>query len=360
VVNCAGALQDSPRDNLRAVHVHACAALYAACAARGVRRVIHVSAAGVAPGRGTAFNDTKLAAETGLKALDLDWVILRPGLVLAPAAYGGTALLRGIASFPWVMPVDRPDAIVQAVWVDDVALAVSRALAPDAPSRLSLDVVYDEPTTLGEILVALRAWLGLAPAPLLRVPSATVARIADAIAALGWRPPLRSTTVAQLSGGVTGDPAPLLRRLGIRPLRLAEFLARWPSGVQERWFARLYFLKPAALAGLIIFWLASGVIGVTGGFHGAVAILTAAGVAPRAAQLIVIAGAICDITLALTACFRRGAPWALKGMLAVCAAYLVGGSALRPDLWLDPLGPFVKIIPVMLLALMTLAVLDER
>lgn len=98
VVNCAGALQDSPRDNLQAVHVDGLATLVAACSAAGVRRFVQISAAGVERGQGR-FGQTKTQADEALRASDLEWVILRPGLVLAPAAYGGSALLRGLAAF---------------------------------------------------------------------------------------------------------------------------------------------------------------------------------------------------------------------------------------------------------------------
>ena len=57
---------------------------------------------------------------------------------------------------------------------------------------------------------------------------------------------------------------------------------------------------------------------------------------------------------------RRSAQVALLGMVAVSAAYLLGGTLLRPDLWADPLGPFVKILPGAVLALAALAILDER
>ena len=97
VVNCAGVLQDSPRDDLNAVHVEGVRRLAQACQDLGVSRLVHISAAGVGPGRSTAFNATKLKAETLLAQSPLAWIILRPGLVFAPAAYGGTALLRGLA-----------------------------------------------------------------------------------------------------------------------------------------------------------------------------------------------------------------------------------------------------------------------
>jgi uncharacterized protein YbjT (DUF2867 family) len=74
VVNCVGALQDGARDDLWLVHEAAPAALFAACEQKGVRRVVHVSAAGAGPGGSTAFARTKGETERDLSGRNLDWV----------------------------------------------------------------------------------------------------------------------------------------------------------------------------------------------------------------------------------------------------------------------------------------------
>ena len=53
-------------------------------------------------------------------------------------------------------------------------------------------------------------------------------------------------------------------------------------------------------------------------------------------------------------------PLAVKGMLALTLVYLVAASILAPELWADPLGPLVKAIPALVLALVALAIWDER
>ena len=105
VVNCVGVLQDGARDDTSRVHVEATAALFDACRQAGIRRVVHISAIGAERDGPTGFSRTKAAAEAHLAALDLDWVILRPGLVLAPEVHGGTAMLRALAAFPLVTPL---------------------------------------------------------------------------------------------------------------------------------------------------------------------------------------------------------------------------------------------------------------
>ncbi len=75
LVNCAGVLQDSPRDSTK-VHASGAAALFAACERAGFRRVIHFSAIGVDRVAPTDFSRSKLKGDQDLMARDLDWVIL--------------------------------------------------------------------------------------------------------------------------------------------------------------------------------------------------------------------------------------------------------------------------------------------
>lgn len=362
VVNCAGALQDSPRDDLHAVHVEGVRRLTQACEQIGVRRFVQISAAGVAPGRATAFNATKLEAEALLAQSPLNWIILRPGLVFAPAAYGGTALLRGLAGFPLAVPIVHGDSLVQTTGAEDLAAAVARSLEPDAPGRVSLDLVHAQTFTLTELVVRVRGWMGLPPAPIVRLPLAlarATAAISDALAGLGWRSPMRTAALEQLRMGVQGR-AEDAERLGVALRSFDALLAAAPSGVQERWFARSYFAKPAILTCLLAFWLLSGLIGLTVGFPQAVAVLTASDMDAGPASAAVIGGSLIDIALALLLAWRPTTALALKGMLLVTTGYLIGGALVRPDLWLDPMGPLLKSIPAAFLALTALATLDER
>jgi len=362
VINCAGALQDSPRDDLQAVHVEGLRRLVTACEQIGVRRLVHFSAAGVAPGRRTPFNTTKLEAERLLAESRLDWIILRPGLVFAPSAYGGTALLRGLAGFPGCLPVVFSDSVVQTIGTEDVAIAVTRCLAPGAPSRVSLDLVHSQALTMVDLVSRLRAWLGLRPAPIVRAPpvvARATALASDALAWLGWRSPMRTAALEQVRMGIRGRAEDALP-LDLEVRSFDALLAASPSGVQERWFARAYFAKPAILICLFTFWLLSGLIGLTVGYREAVAVLTSAGVGAGLSAAFVVSGSLVDIGLAILLTWRRTAARALQGMLLVTAGYLIAGAMVRPDLWLDPMGPMLKSIPAAFLAIAALAILDER
>jgi len=361
VVNCSGALQDGPGDDLNAVHVRAVEALGNACVSAGVHRFVQISAVGVEDGPG-AFSATKRLGDEALRALDLDWVILRPGLVLAPAAYGGSALLRGLAGFPGVIPLVHGRSVVQVTGIGDLREYVARAVLADGPSQVTVDLTANEATDLLDVLTALRGWLGLPPAWPLHLPAwiaIMLGRLADVAAWLGWRSPLRSAALAQLRVGVRGAPDDAFHRFGIAPRTLSAVLAIQPSSAQDRWHSRLYFAKPTAIVTLAIFWILSGAVGLAN-HKAAASLLTGVGFSSTAATALDVAGAAIDLALGILVCFRRSAASALKAMVVVTAGYLVAATLLRPDLWADPLGPLVKTIPAAVLAIVALAMMDDR
>lgn len=363
VVNCVGVLQDGLRDNTHRVHVDATCALFDACAAAGVRRIVHVSAIGATGQGSTTFARTKAEADAHLQTLDFHWVILRPALVLATGVYGGSAMLRAISVSPGAVPLIGADCKVQVVDIDDVTETVARCLAPNGPSKTFFDLAHPQVHTLAQVVMAQRGWLGFAPRPVLPLSGYVqkiVSLVADGIGLLGWRSPARSTAFAQLTAGVVGDPSGWMMATGIKPKSLTEIFQQRVATVQDRWFAKLYLLKPLAIVGIAAFWFVTGVITLGPGRASATAQLGASGFAPTLVEIIVLLGAWFDIMLGLVLLIRRLAKPTLIVMLAATMGYLLIGTILAPQLWADPLGPLLKIVPTLVAMALTLAILDER
>ena len=211
-------------------------------------------------------------------------------------------------------------------------------------------------------MIAARRWLGFgSPTAVLHVPgilSSALAKLADMTGWLGWRAPLRSTALKVLESDVTGDPAPWRVLTGQSHKSLSQTLATLPSSRQERQFARLQLIWPLLIAVFASFWLASGLIGI----HQAEA---AAMVLPDTmnsslAFALVYGGAAIDIVIGVAMLFRRWFKAACLAAIAVSLGYLLAGTVLTPELWLDPLGPFLKIFPVIGLAAALFLQGDER
>lgn len=359
VVNCAGALQSGPDDDLAGTHERGLAALVAACEAAGVRRLVHFSAMGVDRTTPSDFSRTKLAGDRILMASGLDWVILRPSVVLGVAVYGASALIRGLAALP-LLPVMPGTAPLQPVTLDDVVATVALFLNRDAPARVAVDLAGPDRFSFTGLVQLFRGWLGHAPAREIALPTWLadfLYRLGDLAGLLGWRPPVRSTARREIARGAVGDTAEWTRLTGIAPRSVPAMLNAHPASVQEGWFAGLYLLKPLVLASLALFWIGSGIVSLGPGYSRGIAMMQQTG---ALAPLAVIGGGLADLLVGLGIAVRRTAGSALVAGIAVALFYALAGTFLTPWLWLDPLAPLLKIAPVIALHLVALATLRER
>ena len=360
VVNCAGVLQG--RAELHAVHVESARALYAACEQAQVRRVVHLSAIGVEREAVSGYSATKRAGEESLKATSLDWVVLRPSVVVGRAAYGGSALFRGLAALP-VVPEFPGAGRLQVVTLDELVATIVALSRPGAPARVALDVAGPERLELPELVNVFRSWLRFGRAPHWRVPrwfAVCGHALGDFVRVLGWRPPLGSVARQELVRGAVGDPAGWQDVMGLKPARLAAALEREPASVQERWFAKIYLLKPVVFAVLALFWIATGLISLGPGWEEGLSYLREGGVPEGLSRAGVIAGALADIAIGVGIAVRRTARGALLAAVAISVFYMVAGTFVLPRLWLDPVGPMLKIWPIVVLNLIALAILEDR
>jgi len=359
VVNCAGVLQDGANDDVKGVHLDGTLALFKACETAGVRRVVHISAIGVEVD--TAFARTKREADDTLMKSNLDWIVLRPSIVVGRNVYGGTALIRALACLP-VLPRGPRDALLQPVQVTDVADAVLFFLRLDAPSRNLLEVAGPQRMTLSEMVANYRRWLGYRPARVMRIPGwleALVFRFGDFASWLGWRPPVRTTALRQLQHDVVGDDKGWTSVTGIHATALNDALASNPASVQERWFSELFLMKPILIGGLALFWIATGAITLVPAREAGILLLLQAGLSGYAVPA-AIGGGILDLAIGLGIVIKKTAHYSLWASIIVSLGYFVLGGFLLPKLWSDPLGPLVKILPVLLASFATLAILDDR
>ncbi len=356
VVNVAGVLQPRRTSDAWDVHHRAPDALYAACEQLGARRVVHVSAVGVAEAD-TVYAASKRAGEACLRDRDLDWTILRPVLVIGDDSYGGTSLLRAMAAFPFMVPlIDRGATPVDIIHKDDLADGIVRLVVDATAAGEVLEPAAAGRLTLAELVVAYRQWLGLPAGRVLRVPM-TLAKWIARIGDVARMPPVSSTALAQVGTRLTGDGEPFRRATGVTPGTLADILSRRPSGSQDLWHARLFLLRPLVRVALALLWTVSGLMGL---FSSPAAYDAVAAALGRAAKPLAVAFSLVDLAIAVA--LARG--WRLKLLadvqLAVVLGYTIGLSMLAPALWSDPIGGLLKNIPILLLILVHRVLEEER
>ncbi len=154
-----------------------------------------------------AYGRSKLAAERGLAALDLDWVALRPVLVYGPGVKANMAALLKLARLPVPLPLGALTAPRSLLAVENLVEAILFALTPACPARRAYLVADPEPIGVAGIVASLRQGLGRAPGLIAVSP----AFLRAATALIG-----QTRRFDLLAGGLVARPDALLRA-GWRP-----------------------------------------------------------------------------------------------------------------------------------------------
>ncbi|BCB17319.1 NAD-dependent epimerase/dehydratase family protein [Bosea sp. ANAM02] len=205
----------------RRINTEATLELARAAEAAGVRRFVYLSSIKaltdafdgpplteeMQPMPGDPYGRSKLAAEQGLAALDLDWVALRPVLIYGPGVKANMAALLKLARLPVPLPFGGLKGPRSLLAVENLASAILFALTPACPARQSYALSDPEPISVSGMLAAMRSGLGRGPG-LLPVPEAWLRRLARLAG--------REETFLKLSGSLVARPERLLTA-GWRP-----------------------------------------------------------------------------------------------------------------------------------------------
>jgi len=363
VINCVGVLQQRQRQSIKAIHELTPQALYQACEQLGIKRIIHISALGVDLPVNTAYAATKKAAEDYLMQTKTPWIILRPSLVYGSGSYGGTSLFRALAALPGFIPViDQGQQSFQPIHIEDLAQAVLRLLENDQAKQQILMAVGTEQITFTKLLLLLRQWLKLGKACIIRIPlwlTRCAARCSDWLG-IG---PLSTTSLQMLIAGNTTSEAELkkfIQAINFVPRTLTEFMQTTPSYVQDRWHARLYFLRPLLRISIGLLWLGSGIVSLIPPFTQSYELLARVGVSHALAPLLLFGAAFLDIILGVATLLNWRLQLTSLLQISTIIIYTIICSWKLPELWLQPFAPLLKNSPILIATLIMLAIAEDR
>ncbi|MFM0052682.1 complex I NDUFA9 subunit family protein [Caballeronia grimmiae] len=163
VINLVGVLHGRRGDpygpEFARAHVELPRKIAAACEAKGVRRLIHMSAIGADAEGPSMYLRSKGDGEKLIRESGLDWTIFRSSVVFGPEdnLLNQFAFLQRI--FP-VIPLACADAQFQPVFVGDVAKAIVNVLDLDAANRMTYELAGPGVYTLAELVRFAGATIG--------------------------------------------------------------------------------------------------------------------------------------------------------------------------------------------------------
>ncbi len=144
-------------------HVELPRKLAGACHARGVKRLVHVSALGADVNGPSRYQRSKGRGEAVLREAGLELTILRPSVMFGADDRFLNLFARLQALFP-VLPLAGANARFQPVWVCDVAAAIVRCLFKRDGDRstigLTIECAGPQVFTLAELVRLAGEWSG--------------------------------------------------------------------------------------------------------------------------------------------------------------------------------------------------------
>jgi uncharacterized protein YbjT (DUF2867 family) len=147
VAHCAGINREIGAQTYQAIHVDGTASVVRAAEKAGVSRLALISFLRARPDCGSAYHESKWAAEEIVRASDLDWTVLKPGMVFGVGDHMLDHLSHALRTFPVYIGVGsrrvRPLAVEDLVKVLVAALVDARlsrkTVAVLGPSELPFD-----------------------------------------------------------------------------------------------------------------------------------------------------------------------------------------------------------------------------
>ncbi len=236
VVNLVGILHERKPGDFQRLQAEGAGRVAKACAAAGVRHLVHVSAIGADAASPSAYAKSKAAGEAAVRAAFPQAVILRPSIVFG-AEDNFFNRFGAMASLLPFMPVICGETKFQPVYVGDVADAVVAAAGSAAAAGQTYELGGPRVLSFRELLRFIQDTTGQRK-PMLDMPMGLVglqARLAELLP----NPPLTRDQLILLGrDNVVAADAQGLAALGVQPKALEAvvpgYLGRFRPGGGRR------------------------------------------------------------------------------------------------------------------------------
>jgi uncharacterized protein YbjT (DUF2867 family) len=218
VAHCAGINREIGDQTFDRVHVAGTRAVVEAARRAGVKRIVMVSFLRARPGCGSAYHETKWAAEETVRGSGIPHTILKCGMVYGQGDHLVNHVARAVRTLPAFATVGFRERTVRPVPVDD-AVDVLVAAVEGRIAEPTVAVMGAEELTFGEAVRRISRVVGRRPL-LFPAPVWSIRALAQLTEWTMVVPLLAKAQARMLAEGVSeaAPPAPELPE-GLRPWR---------------------------------------------------------------------------------------------------------------------------------------------
>ena len=168
IAHCAGINREIGEQTYERVHVRGTAAVIEAAKRAGVRKIVLMSFLRARPSCGSAYHESKWAAEELVRKSGLDFTILKSGMIYGRGDHMLDHLSHALHTFPLFLMVGLREKAIRPVAIEDL-IRVLRAAVMGRMSRETVAVTGAEELTLSEAVrrvarvTGRRVWMLRAP-----------------------------------------------------------------------------------------------------------------------------------------------------------------------------------------------------
>lgn len=357
VINAVGIISESKDNTFQALHADTPKALFEACRASGIKKIIQISAIGADENARSRYHLTKKQADDYLVKLDLDWIIVQPSVVYG---HGGksAALFTAISALPIIPLIGDGSQKLQPVHIDDLAKTILNLIEKPV-KRIRLEVVGPEPVTFKEMLAAYREWLGFKKTFYLKIPLSFM-KLTAWFGNFIKGSLMNSDALDMLMRNNVGNPAPLIQITGVKPKSMRQVLSLTPALQSDRLSARLFFIKPILRLSIAFVWIFAAITSVfLFPMEKSYELLERVGISGDIQPFMLYGASFIDLIIGIAVLVGYRIKLVGIFQLLSISVYSAIIALKLPEFLFHPFGPIVKNIPLMAAILIMMTIEEE-
>ena len=163
VAHCAGINREIGRQTYRQVHIEGTRNVVHAAKRAGVKKVLLLSFLRARPHCGSAYHESKWAAEEIVRSSDLDYTVIKAGVIYGRGDHMLDHLSHAFYTFPIFAFVGMRDQLMRPTAVEDMVRILQASLVEGRLSRQTVAVTGPEEMTLNEAVKRVARVVGKRP-----------------------------------------------------------------------------------------------------------------------------------------------------------------------------------------------------
>lgn len=163
VAHCAGINREIGAQTYKRVHVEGTRNVVNAAKRAGVRKIVLLSFLRARPECGSAYHESKWAAEEIVRGSGLRYTVLKAGVIYGKGDHMLDHLSHALETFPVFGLVGMKDTLIRPTAVEDLVRAIEASLIDGRLCRMTVAVMGPEEITLSEAVQRVARVLGKRP-----------------------------------------------------------------------------------------------------------------------------------------------------------------------------------------------------